>query len=1845
MSINETTSKLKQLNLLSLNLHHIGESGSDRGSLKIDALCTILEERAVSIACLQDLGNPGKQKSFKIFARKMRGDGRLPVFATFGNSRSAISVSQTILHHVVDVISDETNRFCGICLQVQAVDGGDMHLFICSYYRLPGVAPDVVGTRAEHDRVVLNCLRKKQEEGNVLILCGDLNLIASHLDHSDPSASPSPYRLSQLQQSTPFCDTLSNLDLVDLWRFLFPRSHGFTFTAPRSQSRLDYIFTSAALIREGITIKVGDGASDQAVGSDHFFLFASFPIFSFLLPDASPFRLAPLSLPSDPKDPKWTTFTKTLSDTPPPQPPPEPPPIDDLVFDTDDDPLFFFIDKFQSTLYKIAAETFGTRQATSGSEVRRRFRSKPRRRLARAIKGIGGMVRALDTAALDLVVAFKSYNDSWRHAKRNKAPAIPPLRSIAPLLDPGFVTPTRNLLVGVRRDLNRELNELIREEETAGVVRGVLSFVRNATANRGHFYKNLHKPSLFPARHIYCARDPETNAVVWEGDRVKKLSSDYGESLFCAPVENDPALAAAFVEKISPPRPGPDWIDCETGPFSELETLAAIRAQDAKKSPGDDAITGALLHRLPPPWVDCLRVFYSTCLACGRVPSSLRFGIIKTIPKKDVATLGDLSCLRCITLLSCLLKVFERLILQRLLPFLSPRLDLNQRGFLPGRTTNQCIRFLDTILTSAKVNKTDLFLSLVDERKAFDSVPPWVVVLGLQRLGVPALYINLVSNLLSPSQLSFITTFGLSPPFYRRRGVPQGGVCSPVYFVIAFDLLLGRLRYENVGLHISPSPSLHLNPSSSIMAGFVAFADDLAIFSKTATEMVAMLEIVDAFGIWTGIHINPAKSIIVANSDLNLARWQRAFLASPVLRGKQFEVMGEGGVFRYLGVLRSAGKNIFQPEIDRLLRFTNLSSVLTASRWVPPSIAPRYINELVGGTLQYSFQSTPAPPPKTLRTFTVGLNRTIRGVFRIARTSHIPAIRHVFNLFESQARWRASVIFDSLVALHQTEWPALQAASVNLLIDLTSPSASSIVTAKSVDGVIRGSVDGVGWGSLPRALRDSGHSIVPFGIHHPPSPVPSRAYDFLSGTTRLDSRFRGYGVVYLHFSVRDGGLCLPVHAWLWRLDDESARIVFSRGGLRYYVVAKRRDLVASGVGSPFFSARKKRSSLPRVSPFFSLATLALRWRRPGAAVAVHLFLSSQSADHHTITLELFGDPLLTVGNDADFDGSIVLRLDKRGMSVAVARAMAAVLACAFCCDGRVVRSSDEKIVSLAGGVGDMSARDALKKKGGQYISALKQMLEAGLLPSFVFDEGLDQFDGDIAFSDVTHDPLLLLPIPFWALLDRDSVVVTDRIRPSLRPHFRAPINPSTAIGSAFSTHNPDFEPLRKAFADPALHSKQSLLHFIVRAVSGSLPTHHRLLRARPRAPLLLNCPQLDLNCKLCRDAHPQPDKQLHVLALCPFSANLRLLADSTIAPLYNFTPCPSPVNGVCACDLGDLLSGVSVVTELHDVAAGDVSATVSALHAFARDRSYVIVYTDGSWTRPSLTGGAGGILVSHSVNAGVLDNSMFFSTPVADCTSSSHAELFAIVFALSRITPAVVGPPELITVFLFCDSSVAIGWASGASVPDDPANRFLVGLFSEICLTRRLKVIFFKVKGHAGVKGNELADRYAKAGALLDDSNVGRLHARLPYTSATADLSLICRQTLRLHRAPPLISNLQPDALMISLCGGWLPVGRPKGKLKKTEIVVEAAKIGFNIWKERNKAVKVWERSHRLFGKWWVKVDRRLADLAVASRAEAAAAAAVEAAAAEAELSSTLSSSDSSSDSSSSGSTSSSSSL
>ena len=256
---------------------------------------------------------------------------------------------------------------------------------------------------------------------------------------------------------------------------------------------------------------------------------------------------------------------------------------------------------------------------------------------------------------------------------------------------------------------------------------------------------------------------------------------------------------------------------------SPAEFLAAASNLSSSTATGPDKVAHPMLKHLPRSGMDLLLHIFNLSWSSHSFPSIWRTSSIIPIHKMG-KPLDSPASFRPISLTSCVSKLFERIILSRLLFFVESNsiLSPGQAGFRPGRSTLDQILYLSQSISDG-FNKprpgSRTILSTIDFSKAFDSVWHPALFHKLISAGLPPCFARWTQTFLSDRRASVVFQNHKSRSFRVRRGAPQGSVLGPVLF----------------SLFINDLPaSLPSSVSCSL------YADDLAIWSSSPSVPTAV---------------------------------------------------------------------------------------------------------------------------------------------------------------------------------------------------------------------------------------------------------------------------------------------------------------------------------------------------------------------------------------------------------------------------------------------------------------------------------------------------------------------------------------------------------------------------------------------------------------------------------------------------------------------------------------------------------------------------------------------------------------------------------------------------------------------------------------------------------------------------------------------------------------------------------------------------------------------------------------------------------------------------------------------
>ena len=228
------------------------------------------------------------------------------------------------------------------------------------------------------------------------------------------------------------------------------------------------------------------------------------------------------------------------------------------------------------------------------------------------------------------------------------------------------------------------------------------------------------------------------------------------------------------------------------------------------------------------------------------VPKALLVGTMFPLPKiKGFTTYSEKY--RAITLSGCILKVLDLLILSE--QRLCLETDVLQFGFKENCSTTLCTLAFQEICEYFNSEKSAVYSLLLDATKAFDRVNYAKLFRILIDRGMNSVFIRLLLRLYTSQTLRVNWQGFISAEFTVTNGVRQGGVLSPILFIVYLDALISKLRLSGLGCYVGPH-----------FTGVLAYADDLVLLSPTKSGLKAMAKICDDFSNEYDITFNAAKS-------------------------------------------------------------------------------------------------------------------------------------------------------------------------------------------------------------------------------------------------------------------------------------------------------------------------------------------------------------------------------------------------------------------------------------------------------------------------------------------------------------------------------------------------------------------------------------------------------------------------------------------------------------------------------------------------------------------------------------------------------------------------------------------------------------------------------------------------------------------------------------------------------------------------------------------------------------------------------------------------------------------------
>ena len=214
----------------------------------------------------------------------------------------------------------------------------------------------------------------------------------------------------------------------------------------------------------------------------------------------------------------------------------------------------------------------------------------------------------------------------------------------------------------------------------------------------------------------------------------------------------------------------------------EIEKI--ITTLPLNKASGPDKINHKLLKPIAKEIAYPLKILFEKSLTENKFPKIWKEALVIPIYKKADRNLPE--NYRPISLLSCIGKLFERIIFQHTLDYLVENKLLYdyQSGFIPGHSTvHQLIEIYDNICRSLE-NKDLNCITFCDVSKAFDRVWHRGLLLKLEGYGIIGNLLSWFSSYIDNRSQKVCYRNSSSSSQFTYAGVPQGSVLGPLLFLI-----------------------------------------------------------------------------------------------------------------------------------------------------------------------------------------------------------------------------------------------------------------------------------------------------------------------------------------------------------------------------------------------------------------------------------------------------------------------------------------------------------------------------------------------------------------------------------------------------------------------------------------------------------------------------------------------------------------------------------------------------------------------------------------------------------------------------------------------------------------------------------------------------------------------------------------------------------------------------------------------------------------------------------------------------------------------------------------------------
>ena len=318
-----------------------------------------------------------------------------------------------------------------------------------------------------------------------------------------------------------------------------------------------------------------------------------------------------------------------------------------------------------------------------------------------------------------------------------------------------------------------------------------------------------------------------------------------------------------------------------------VELDKAIKSLKGNKSSGEDNIINEFFINASVGVKFFIIILFNKILELEYFPSQWAVG--KIIPVFKKGDRNDANNYRGITIISCLAKLFTKIMNDRLTKWVDSQKILtdSQYGFRKGRSTTDCLFIIQGLIDIIFARGLKLYVCFIDYEKAYDLIDRACLFHKLIKTNISSKCINIFKDMYAKMKVTLDCDIE-NRYFASNVGLLQGESTSPLLFSLFVNDLEHSLPNEHLGVN-----------AINILIKLLMFADDMAIFSTTIEGLQIGLNNLSKYCAKWGLTVNIPKTKIVIFKKSGIISSEEKWS----FQGQFIEIVSS---FKYLGCVLSS---------------------------------------------------------------------------------------------------------------------------------------------------------------------------------------------------------------------------------------------------------------------------------------------------------------------------------------------------------------------------------------------------------------------------------------------------------------------------------------------------------------------------------------------------------------------------------------------------------------------------------------------------------------------------------------------------------------------------------------------------------------------------------------------------------------------------------------------------------------------------------------------------------------------------------------------------------------------------